>query len=122
MTDKPTLLSRNDELEKAINELCLAESVIGMTAGQIPERLINRRDAAIQRLRDLYVVSEKGPSADTERLDWLHGALFDKHWDGTIGRPCTWRMCGPYRHVLVKMVGNTFREAIDAARKENGNG
>ena len=52
---------------------------------------------------------------DAERLDWLERHLFDGKWDGTIGRPKTWHMAGPYRHTLQKMHGNTLREAIDAA-------
>ena len=57
----------------------------------------------------------EGVRSDSDRLDWLERHLFDSHWDGTIGRPKEWRMAGPYRHTLVKMRGNTLREAIDRA-------
>ena len=55
---------------------------------------------------------------DAERLDWLESVIFERHWDGTIGRPCYWSMAGPYRHTLQKMRGNTLREAIDKAAEE----
>lgn len=56
--------------------------------------------------------------SDSERLDWLERVLFDKHWDGTLGRPCTWHMVGSYRYIVRAMRGPTLRDAIDAAAKE----
>ena len=50
---------------------------------------------------------------DSERLDFLEKHLFERHWDGTIGRPPSWRMVGHYRHILQKMQGRTLREALD---------
>lgn len=55
---------------------------------------------------------------DGARLDWLERCLFDRHWDGCLNHPSTWRMAGPYRHTLQKMHGRTLREAIDAAREK----
>lgn len=55
-----------------------------------------------------------GELTDTQRLDWLERTLFDRHWDGCLNHPSTWRMVGPYRHTLQKMRGETLREAIDA--------
>ena len=52
---------------------------------------------------------------DAERLDWLERHLFEGKWDGTIGRPKSWHMAGPYRHTLKTMHGDTLRKAIDAA-------
>jgi hypothetical protein len=52
---------------------------------------------------------------DAERLDWIERNLIEGKWDGTIGRPKSWHMVGPYRHTLQAMRGNTLREAIDAA-------
>lgn len=56
-----------------------------------------------------------GASDDDKRFEWLASYVFDRKWDGTIGRPSYWQMAGPYRHELMKMRGNTLREAIDAA-------
>lgn len=55
---------------------------------------------------------------DAERLDWLERVVFERHWDGTIGRPCSWSMAGPYRHTLQRMRGNSLREAIDIGARE----
>ena len=52
---------------------------------------------------------------DAERLDWIGKHLIEGRWDGTIGRPKSWIMRGPYRHELQKLRGDTLREAIDAA-------
>lgn len=56
---------------------------------------------------------------DAERLDWLERHLFEGKWDGTIGRPKSWHMAGPYRHTLKTMHGDTLRKAIDAAMGES---
>ena len=56
---------------------------------------------------------------DAERLDWIERNLIEGKWDGTIGRPKSWRMIGPYRHVLQTLRGNTFREALDAAMEQS---
>ena len=48
-------------------------------------------------------------------LDWLSAQIFERKWDGTLGRPSYWQMAGPYRHALQKMRGETLLEAIDAA-------
>ena len=55
---------------------------------------------------------------DKECLDWLETWLFDRKWDGTIGRPSYWQMAGPYRHTLMKMRGECLKEAVEAASKE----
>ena len=52
---------------------------------------------------------------DSQRLDWLERHLFEGKWDGTIGRPKSWYMAGPYRHTLQRMRGDALREAIDLA-------
>lgn len=56
--------------------------------------------------------------ADAERLDWIELALFGHSWNGVMGSgsKTNWRVWDGYRHVAAKMIGNTFREAIDAAR------
>lgn len=72
----------------------------------------NALRAEVERLRE-----------DAERLAWLE-KLFERKWDGTLGRPwrgVSWYLAGPYRHVVQTMRGETFREAIDTARKESGN-
>jgi multidrug efflux pump subunit AcrA (membrane-fusion protein) len=52
---------------------------------------------------------------DTTRLEELGTSLFTYHWDGTIGRPMTWHIAGPWRHFVAHMRGHNFREAIDRA-------
>lgn len=52
-----------------------------------------------------------------EALNWIERHLIEGKWDGTLGRPKSWHMVGPYRHALAKMVGNTLLDAIDAARQ-----
>lgn len=54
--------------------------------------------------------------ADAERLEWLERWIFERKWDGTIGRPSDWYVAGNYRHIVQRMKGETFRDAIDAAR------
>ena len=56
------------------------------------------------------------PSDDAARLDWLERHIFESHWWGTIGDPPTWSIAGTARHFAARMVGATFRDAIDAAR------
>ena len=56
------------------------------------------------------------PSDDAARLDWLERHVFESHWRGTIGEAATWSLEGRARSAVAKMVGHTFREAIDAAR------
>ena len=55
--------------------------------------------------------------ADAERLDLMAQQLFEHKWNGVIdsGSRTHWSLVGPYRHVVAKMEGKTFREAIDAA-------
>ena len=48
-------------------------------------------------------------------MDYLESNVFDGKWDGTIGRPKSWRMAGSYRHELEKWRGNTLRDAISGA-------
>jgi hypothetical protein len=54
-------------------------------------------------------------------LDWLQRNLFGHSWNGVVdsGSKTTWSIWTGYRHVTVNMVGDTFREAIAAARKGN---
>lgn len=56
---------------------------------------------------------------DAERLDWIEANLIEGKWDGTIGRPKSWHMVGPYRHELQKLRGDNLREAIDAAMEQS---
>lgn len=50
-----------------------------------------------------------------EALDYLERHVFERKWDGTIGRQPSWHMAGPYRHELAKWRGDTLLEAISAA-------
>ena len=69
--------------------------------------------AALQR--DLAAANAR-IAAQQARIEWLSQHVFDRKWDGTIGRAPYWQMAGPYRHTLVKMRGNTLEEAIDSVR------
>ena len=71
-------------------------------------------EAEIDRLRAERDALRK----DAERLDWIERNLIEGKWDGTIGRPKSWHMIGPYRHTLQQMHGDTLRDAIDAAMGE----
>ena len=70
-----------------------------------------KADEDNERLRSRLAEAER----DSQRLDWLERHLFEGKWDGTIGRPKSWHMAGPYRHTLRTMQGDVFRVAIDAA-------
>lgn len=68
--------------------------------------------ARVAELKAKLTVAE----ADAKRLDWLEHHVFEGKWDGTIGRPKSWHMAGPFRHQLAKMRGPTLRDALDSAR------
>ena len=57
---------------------------------------------------------------DAERLAWVETWLFGHRWNGVIdsGSATYWSIAPNYRHITQKMVGHTFRDAIDAAMKE----
>lgn len=54
---------------------------------------------------------------DAERMDWMARHFFTHRWNGVIdsGSQTHWGVAGDFRHTAHHMVGNTFREAIDAA-------
>jgi hypothetical protein len=58
--------------------------------------------------------------ADAKRLEFVEVRLFGKSWNGVIdsGSRTDWRIASDYRHTTRKMVGHTFRDAIDNAMKE----
>jgi len=58
--------------------------------------------------------------ADTKRLDFVESRLFGKSWNGVIdsGSRTYWRIASDHRHITQKMVGHTFRDALDSAMKE----
>jgi len=51
-----------------------------------------------------------------EVMEYLQTRIFERKWDGTIGRPETWNMAGPFRHELVKWRGPSLVDAIDSAK------
>ncbi len=55
-----------------------------------------------------------------EALEWVEKNLLEPHWDGTIGRPRTWQIRGPYRHELIKLRGATLTEAVSNLQKRLG--
>ncbi len=56
--------------------------------------------------------------ADAERLDLLESTFFAKRWNGVIdsGSQTTWHIVPGYQHSMHRMVGHTFRAAIDAMK------
>jgi hypothetical protein len=58
--------------------------------------------------------------ADAKRLEFVEVRLFGKSWNGVIdsGSRTDWRIASDYRHTTQKMVGHTFRDALDNAMKE----
>lgn len=98
------LSAATDRAEKAEAELARTQEAFESLTLQVSELELSR-DAAVK---------------DAERIDWIERTLFDKQWNAVIdsGSRTYWRICGPYRHVTAKMVGGTFRAAIDAAMKE----
>lgn len=81
------------------------------------ERGYSIRPYAADQVRQIQREAfEAGRKAADDDLEWLRQNLFVRSWCGTIGRPCTWSIRGDYRHTTQKMLGNSLREAIDAAR------
>jgi len=58
--------------------------------------------------------------AEAKRLDFVESRLFGKSWNGVIdsGSRTDWRIASDHRHITQKMVGHTFRDALDNAMKE----
>jgi hypothetical protein len=58
--------------------------------------------------------------ADAKRLEFVESRLFGKSWNGVIdsGSRTDWRIASDHRHITRKMVGHTFRDALDNAMKE----
>jgi len=58
--------------------------------------------------------------ADAKRLEFVESRLFGKSWNGVIdsGSRTDWRIASDYLHTTRKMVGHTFRDAIDNAMKD----
>jgi hypothetical protein len=60
----------------------------------------------------------EGDARDAARYRWL-AELFERKWDGTIGRPSTYHLRGDYRHVIGRLSGVTLDAAIDAAMQHS---
>ena len=79
----------------------------------------NALDKIAQLEADLAAMTAERDAAlvDAERLDWVERHLFGHYWSGAIGSLWSWTISGDWRHTVQAMRGNTFRVAIDAARK-----
>jgi len=99
----------HSEIERLTRELAEAQS-----DRQREHDLRCRLAGELETTQELLAEAQR----DAQRLDWIGRHLIEGKWDGTIGRPKSWVMRGPYRHKLQAMSGNTLREAIDAAMKE----
>ena len=75
--------------------------------GQVTKACYDLTEKVIHNLR-----------ADAERLEWIESKLFGHKWNGVIdsGSRVNWSIAADFRHTTQRMVGNTFRDAIDAAR------
>lgn len=100
-------------VERCIKVIC-ETMVPGLDDAVLREKIANWEYSA--KYDDVHVAALR---KDAERLDWLERHLFEGKWDGTIGRPKSWHMAGPYRHTLKTMHGDTLRKAIDAAMGES---
>ena len=81
------------------------------------EGSVEAHRAALLAAVESMAAKLEAAKSDAARLDWIEKALFRKSWNGVMGSgsKTNWRVLEGYRHVVQKMVGNTFREAIDAA-------
>ena len=101
----------NDEqdlLVEAADALEAKDAEIAVLRGQVHEWLAaNAPGGWIDALR-----------ADAERLEWIEKRLFVRKWNGVIdgGSRIQWSIAGDFRHTTQRMVGHTFRAAVDAAR------
>lgn len=82
------------------------------------DKALRENDAHLERAEIVRLNARLAEAErDSQRLDWLERHLFEGRWDGTIGRPKSWHMAGPYRHTLQRMRGDALREAIDLAMR-----
>jgi uncharacterized coiled-coil protein SlyX len=81
---------------------------------------INEMNDQLREQNDLVGQACAELEADAKRLDFVEGRLFGKSWNGVIdsGSRTDWRIASDYRHTTQKMVGHTFRDALDNAMKE----
>lgn len=74
---------------------------------------------ALMRERAHGIGADAAPQEhpDAKRLDWLGSNMFASKWNGVIdsGSRMQWSVAPDYRHKTPRMVGDTFRAAIDAA-------
>lgn len=93
------------------------------------ERLRAENDHLCSRVTELSAAADKvlvlrariaELEKDAARIDAIERHLFSHRWNGVIdsGSRTCWDLVGSWRHVTKNMVGNTFREAIDAAMRE----
>jgi hypothetical protein len=82
-------------------------------------QLFEANDARViaERERDALRTQLAEAQKDTQRLDRIEAALFARSWNGVIdsGSRYDWRIAADFRHTTQRMIGETFREAIDAA-------
>lgn len=73
------------------------------------QRFVAERDALVEKMRACQL--------DAKRLEWIERKLFYRKWNGVIdsGSRFDWQVAGDFRHTTQHMVGEKFREAIDAA-------
>jgi hypothetical protein len=101
-----SLLIKSVESDYSFCELCECQSM--------------KRDAEAMELQHQATITAQAAELealrkDATRLNWIEDNLFERKWDGTIGRLCDWYIRGDYRHTTQTMKGNDFRSAIDAA-------
>lgn len=109
---KTVMIAAAEEIHAHWDAHCDAE-------GYGPQNLMRRLEEGIPSEYGYTAGAFEALRADAERLEWLERWLFEKRWNGVIGSgsQTDWTMAGNWRHITVKMRGQTFRAAIDAARK-----
>ena len=81
---------------------------------------VNEMNDQLREQNDLVGQTCAELEADAKRLEFVESRLFGKSWNGVVGSGSRtdWRIASDYRHITRTMVGNTFRDAIDNAMKE----
>jgi len=81
---------------------------------------INEMNDQLREQNDLVGQACAELEAEAKRLDFVESRLFGKSWNGVLdgGSRTDWRIASDYRHITQKMVGHTFRDALDNAMEE----
>jgi hypothetical protein len=115
---------RIQEIQRSMNEFLVGSRMFARAIEAEATAPLLARIAELEK--ELAFTSEMSDQlreqleADTKRLDFVESRLFGKSWNGVIdsGSRTDWRIASDHRHITQKMVGHTFRDALDNAMKE----